>query len=77
MSAPDAYRIGWHWWEDWSARRTMRVFRPSIKPVKMRRSRDRWHRCWQAEWPDCQRAVRAYTRLGVIRKAVRAQRGES
>lgn len=36
-------------------------------------SPDWLHRCWQAEWEGCDSAVRAYTRLGCIRKAVRAQ----
>ena len=32
-----------------------------------------WNRTFQAEWPDCQRVVRAYTRNGVIRKACKAR----
>lgn len=37
-----------------------------------RSSSDKWHRNWQAEWTGCQRAVRAYTKRGVIRRALRA-----
>ncbi len=35
---------------------------------------DRWHRTWQCEWEGapCARAVRAWTRRGVERKAWRA-----
>jgi len=33
---------------------------------------DRWGRCWQAEWTDCRRAVRAWTSRGAERKAMRA-----
>lgn len=27
-----------------------------------------WLRSWQAEWEGCQRAVRAYTRAGLVRR---------
>lgn len=37
-----------------------------------RSSSDKWHRNWQAEWTGCQRAVRAYTKRGVTRRALRA-----
>lgn len=67
---PDAYRIGWHWWEDVSAHRTTKLLGNDPRWSR-RRTSDRWHRTWQAEWNGCQRAVRAYTRLGVIRKAAR------
>ena len=30
-----------------------------------------WRRTWQAEWPGCRRAPRAFTRRGVERKAIR------
>ena len=33
-----------------------------------------WKRTWQAEWPGCQKAARAYTRRGVLRRASRWQR---
>ena len=33
-----------------------------------------WKRTWQAEWSGCQRAARAYTRTGVLRRARRWQR---
>jgi hypothetical protein len=34
-------------------------------------SSDKWRRTWQAEWNGCQRAPRAWTELGVRRKAIR------
>jgi len=41
--------------------------------VTIRGARRWWMRTWQAEWPDCRRAVRAYTRNGVLVKAVRCR----
>lgn len=38
--------------------------------VVVRGARRPWLRTWQAEWDGCTRAVRAYTRNGVIVKAV-------
>ena len=35
---------------------------------------DRWRRRWQAEWPMCATAPRAWTKRGVIRKALRWRR---
>lgn len=34
---------------------------------------DRWGRLWQAEWPGCEYACRAWTKRGVFRKARRWQ----
>ena len=65
------YRIGEHWWEHLSTSRSMRAL-GGDSPWRRYRPSDRWHRTWQAEWDDCSRAVRAWTRQGVIRKAARA-----
>ena len=76
LTLPDAYRIGWYWWESWSQRRTVRALDPAAPPCvgSYGPTRDRWRRCWQAEWDGCQRAVRGYTRLGTIRRAARTMR---
>lgn len=66
----DAYRIGYHWWERWSMLWTWGTMTQDDPPT-WRKSTDRWHRTWQCEWEGCSRAVRAWTRQGVLRKAVR------
>ena len=40
--------------------------------VLVRRAQRPWSRTWQAEWEGCKRAPRAWTRNGVLVKAVRA-----
>ncbi len=37
---------------------------------------DRWRRRWQCEWPGAQRAVRAWTLRGLLRRAQVARRRE-
>lgn len=39
-----------------------------------RKTTDKYFRTWQAEWSGCERAVRAWTRGGVERKADRQYR---
>ena len=74
---PDAYRIGDHWWEAWSTRRTIRLLAPDAPPQRRRKSPDRWGRTWQAEYDGAPRAWRAYTRLGAVRRAARKMQGET
>lgn len=71
MSPIEVYRVN-HWnsgpWPDWLVDQIhdgswwaiMLGRRLLYKP---------WCRTWQAEWPGCQRAPRAWTRRGVLRKA--------
>lgn len=54
----DIYRVQ----QRWGRRRGFFVQKP----------RRPWSRTWQAEWPDCQRAPRAWTRTGVLVKALAA-----
>lgn len=74
----DAYRIGYgplfRWFQGpWLLLRAGRS--PRLPDGALRRgSSDRWGRCWQAEWDGCQRAPRAWTRRGVLRKGERWRR---
>lgn len=84
----DSYRIGYQWWWHFLARyrlvRGRLSGKMSLDDLSWRRilrwrrkggfspTQDRWHRCWQAEWDGCERAVRAWTEVGVRRKAMRA-----
>lgn len=73
----DAYRIGYgpffRIWARWRLHRAGHGWRLPSRTFH-RRSSDRWRRCWQAEWTGCQRAVRAWTKRGVTRRALRAIR---
>lgn len=78
----DAYRIGYgpvfrHVQMPWLRWRSGVVLRDAWKRDSTSAcwgpSRDRWRRCWQAEWEGCRRAPRAWTRRGVLRKARRLQ----
>ena len=59
----DYYRVQLRW----------RRIGPDGKAVasKGRGPRRPWMRTWQAEWPGCQWAPRAYTRRGIERRAER------
>lgn len=55
----DVYRVQDKW--------SYRHFLPKRVPTRL------WRRTWQAEWPNCSKAVRSYTRHGALTKAVKAQ----
>ena len=45
-----------------------------VSVYRISRGADFWRRRWQAEWPMCATAPRAWTRRGVVMKALRWRR---
>lgn len=65
---------GWHDWPPgFTVYRVQDEWRPR-RGIRVRRPRRCWYRTYQAEWDGCRRAVRAYTRNGLLVKAGRQLR---
>jgi hypothetical protein len=73
MSPIEVYRVN-RWaggpWPDWLVDRIHAGHRWAILAGR-RLLYKPWRRTWQAEWPGCHQAPRAWTRWGVERKAAR------
>lgn len=72
---PKLYRRALRWWVD-----TMKATDGHTKwkhaaPLVRAARYVTWKRTWQAEWNGCQKAPRAWTRHGVMRRANRWVRG--
>lgn len=69
-----AVAVTWRALMEWKARQLPDKLALGIDVYRIRT--DRWRRTWQAEWPECETAPRAWTRRGVVFKALKWRRRE-